>query len=99
VKIACKETTFYLIQQIFFSKNDLFCTEGGSLCILFWSFDEKNEPFFVFRLMHFWGVWGKNEFVDVVFLLFKSLFFCLYTLIIYKRDKTKIRKKEEKVDE
>jgi hypothetical protein len=81
VKIACKETTFYLIQQIFFSKNDLFCTEGGSLCILFWSFGDKNEPFFVFRLMHFWGVWGKNKFVNTLFLLFKSLFFRLYTLL------------------
>jgi len=81
VKIACKETTFYLIQQIFFSKNDLFCTEGGSLCMLFWSFGDKNEPFFVFRLMHFWGVWGKNKFVYALFLLFKSLFFRLYTLL------------------
>ena len=81
MKIACKETTFYLIQQIFFSKNDLFCTEGGSLCILFRSFDEKNEPFFVFRLMYFGVVWGENELVYALFLLFKSLFFRLYTLL------------------
>jgi len=89
VKIACKETTFYLIQQIFFSKNDLFCTEGGSLCILFWSFGEKNEPFFVFHLMHFWGVWGKNKFVDVLFLLFKSLFFRPYTLLYIREIRRK----------
>ena len=81
MKIACKETTFYLIQQIFFSKNDLFCTEGGSLCILFRSFDEKNGPFFVFRLMHFLVVCDENELVYALFLLFKTLFFRLYTLL------------------
>ena len=84
MKIACKETTFYLIQQIFFSKNDLFCTEWGGLCMLFWSFGEKNEPFFVFRLMHFWGVWGENELAKTLFLLFKSLFFRPYTLLYIK---------------
>ena len=99
MKIACKETTFYLIQQIFFSKNDFFCTEGGSLCILFGSFSEKNEPFFVFRLMHFWGVWGENELAKTLFLLFKDPFLSPLHLIIYKRDKSKMRKKEEKIDE
>ena len=64
-----------------FLKKRPFCTKGGSLCMLFWSFDEKNEPFFVFRLMHFWVVWDENELVYILFLLFKSLFFRLYTLL------------------
>lgn len=54
MKIACKETTFYLNSQIFCAKNALFCTLHLCLCRLFCRFLHKNsffvaEYFFLFR--------------------------------------------------
>ena len=49
--------------------------------------------------MHFWVVWDENELVYALFLLFKSLFFRLYTLLYIREINPKWGKKEENIDD